>query len=103
MKLYREVKAGDRLPEKDGWYWVYSNYTINEFKIREVCIREVCQFRLGRFDEKDGREIEYWLEPIEITEEEIADIIHDMPFDRNYSDAEEAAEAILSKLKGVGE
>jgi len=95
MKLYREVKASDRLPEKDGWYWVYSNYTINEFKIREVCIREVCQFRLGRFDEKDGREIEYWLESTEITEGEIEGILDNFATYEN----KQAAEAILSKLK----
>jgi len=40
------------------------------------------------------------LEPIEITEGEIADIIHGMPYEREYSDAKDASKAILSKLSG---
>ena len=97
MKLYREIKASDRLPDVPGYYNVRN--TDDPY---------------GRFIqiEYEGEKISgpgwkitlVWLEPIEITEEEISDIIyHEFKHGTSGAftvSADRSAVTILSKLKG---
>ncbi len=63
---YREVKASERLPDKEGWYWIYVDYPVDGFSIKEAR-----QFRLGKFDGHFYDRVISWLEPFEIREEKI--------------------------------
>jgi len=95
MKLYREVKASERLPEETNYY-----NTDNGSGLFSVAY-----FIADDEDFKDTwRENEHlvWLEPIEITEEEIRGIIHEDPDGGYWTIPEQLrlARAILSKLKG---
>ena len=98
MKLFREVKASERLPIIcDEWYitdcgrgyfdfgtW-YSTDALDKDSTYEIAIN-------------------WWLEPIEITEEEIIDIVKSWDIQTAFIDLEDEysilAKAILSKLKG---
>ena len=59
MKLYREVKASERLPESD----------CIRFVIDENGARFSDRFVQGKWYSYPIHPVKYWLEPIEITEE----------------------------------
>ena len=89
MKLYREVKASEKLPQKIGFYLAD--------EIDEEDDKMMMMPRL--FDPKRPSSfynVEHWLEPIEITEEEIRRILDFACCPQ----AENITKAILSKLKG---
>ena len=91
MKLYREVKASKRLPEDEDRFY----FTIEVDGAPSMTMG-------GALLDND-----VWLEPIEITEEEIRDMILMVyygtlnPGPGELTEwADESARAILSKLKG---
>jgi hypothetical protein len=90
MKLYREVKASERMPEDKEKIYVY--FTANG---------KSHGFAFG----SDIEPSEIWLEPIEITEEEIEEVVKYYEtigvFDPLRNRPRKLfAQAILSKLKG---
>jgi len=66
MKLYREVKASDRSPESD----------CIRFVIDENGARFADRFVQGKWYSDPIHLIKYWLEPTEITEEEIQEYLN---------------------------
>jgi len=106
MKLYREVKASERLPDKDG-----SRYSISvtAYHIAGGVVLVIYDFDDNRWlKDHNGESIVVykWLEPIETTEEEIAAFISEAysvwadDYSDNFGFTDLAATAILSKLKG---
>lgn len=106
MKLYREVKASERLPEmnhkgdtdnKD--YYVHTNLGMAQY-----CGSDnwMIDYEAGGFEFGKMHEIIYWLEPIEITEEEIIEIFSAIWYTdlHGLTGLEEAITELLSKLKG---
>ena len=96
MKLFREVKASERLPEEKGWYHVIQPHE-----------SEYVSSSWFNGKELKGFGIISWLEPIEITEEEIEGVLRKASSKSEdgwiviwANDFEKAAKAILSKLKG---
>ena len=89
MKMYREVKASERLPDREDLYRVV-DFLHGEFTERLYAPGDKTT------DKFWTKYVEYWLEPIEITEEEIEEIIKEW----DYDTAHVAAKTILSKLKG---
>jgi len=98
MKLYREVKGSERQPEEKGFF---------------KTDRGTLEFEDGKWHiECDPNEyyevfISYWLEPIEITEEDIHYIANQyLIISESEKDSDypyftmKGAKAILSKLKG---
>lgn len=73
MKLYREVKANERLPKEDieGFVIEENKYILYASGIRQDGVW---------FDSRSGNviDVDVWLEPIEITEEEVVKIIRDV-------------------------
>lgn len=91
MKLYREVKTSERHPRNGGFY--FTRRLDNNYG-------GVRLFYDGEFD-MGGADV--WLEPIEITEEDLDDIIY-QAFKRGSGSYSEnsinASKSILSKLSG---
>lgn len=56
MKIYKEVKCSERLPNKEDSYFVVMN---KDFKTKSY-------FNGNRFESSQYDIVEYWLEPIEI-------------------------------------
>ena len=84
IRYYREVKASERLPEKDGWYITREteNHDLDGMHYLNSDLVPVHLYT--------------WLEPIEITEAVLVDVLLTH---YNVSTPEEMAQAILSKLK----
>ena len=96
MKLYRPVKASERLPEETNYY----NTDNGSGLFDERYFISDDEHYKDTWRENDEL---VWLEPIEITEEEIESIIEDYREDDGnlYSYTHKwIAKAILSKLKG---
>ena len=99
MKIYRQVKASERLPEKEGWYfctWTDGTHSEEEFINNEFWVSE--------YDTENHDEITDWLEEIDITEEEIINIIIDNIEDSDDDSTiiihtDKLAKAILKKLE----
>ena len=98
MKLYREVKASERLPHKEGYYAIKLRKGFGP--ITNPYDRTL--FNPSMENEAWHNKIESWLEPIEITEEEIAKIIAShvsySALALNDTSSREIAKTILSKL-----
>ena len=95
MKLYREVKASERLPDENGDYFTNMGELMYDADRKEW------------FDLSDTFPVKWWLEPIEIIEEEWGNnIMKEVSFksDENWQAATYYINAtittILSKLKG---
>jgi hypothetical protein len=88
MKLYREVKASERLPGENKK--VYTNAGLSEYCGSDNWMTDYPE---GGFTFGKGGII-WWLEPIDITYEWLYDAIEGCFLE------EEMIEAILSKLKG---
>jgi hypothetical protein len=92
MKLYREIKVSERLPDK-GEYMTNSGWL--EFDV----MHNQWGFLSGLSGEWEYvNDVSWWLELIDITEEDIEAIIHQYSITRRG--IKEQAKAILSKLKG---
>ena len=94
MKLYREVKASERLPKVHAEFmtdegWVLYMNDFNETWGYESDLR-------GCWIDVD---VKWWLEPIEITEGEIYEILVNEIMGCDGPEKRVAAKAILSKLK----
>jgi len=116
MKLYREVKASERLPKSNGEYVVClkANLGFDLMNYWKSYDSESSPIEDYYNDEqlKDDwiNTVDFWLEPIEITEEEIRDILDDYirfnasgPVGNAWISRDsinESVKAILSKLKG---
>ena len=98
MKMYREVEASERLPEDDSEPIVIMKDGSVQHEPFKKGLGWWTEYYIPGHDEVD-----VWLEPIEITEEEINDIIYaafkygEGSFSLN---ADKATKDILSKLKG---
>jgi len=80
MKLYRKIKASERLPEEEGWYfctWADGTHSEEEYINNE--------FYVSEYDTENHDEITDWLEEIEITEEEIYKILYDNMIDYKFT------------------
>ena len=91
MKLYREVKASERLPKVDGEY----HTRVDGSKHYDLFSHS------SKYPMREEGEIEcFWLEPVEITEEEIYDIVSKaiIVHDDIFGVSMDSAKAILSKL-----
>ena len=96
MKLYREVKASGRLPDKDGDYFTNWGSLMWDAKDKTW------------FDLTINYTADYWLEPIEITEEDIRKQSEEYEHEQSLGMAEDYANEdfiagvnwVLSKLKG---
>jgi hypothetical protein len=107
MKLYREVKVSERLPEKQGPYFVmiseHSKTTLEASQIFGQ--HDIYYWQDNDKDEKEFwvNTFESWLEPIEIREEDIRHWIiytHEYHGTPVYSKVVfDLAATILSKLK----
>ena len=95
MKLYREVKASERLPTIDGWAYFTDLGELNYDSDRNIWYDIIRSYK-----------ILWWIESIEITEEEIKRVIteemEEGAFGANVIDhfVPKLTKAILSKLKG---
>jgi len=103
MILYREVKASERLPEKLESEPDF-NISDDVFVVirkgnKEMTAISYYDYDTERWNKLYGA-VTHWLEPIEITEEEIENIIKSKKDYGRVVNYEEAAKAILSKLKG---
>ena len=93
--IYREVKASERLPEKEGFYMT-------------IFDTSACALRIFDGRKFNDNKASWWLEPIEITEEDIREILGDYGESLTSrlenviceSHFHDLAKAILSKLKG---
>ena len=90
LVLYREVKAEDRLPSKGRYY--YTNAGVLRFQLYHGTWHQ----------QPKNSTIGHWLEPIEITEEDIYDIVSKaiIVHDDIFGVSMDSAKAILSKLTG---
>jgi hypothetical protein len=90
LVLYREVKAEDRLPSKGRYY--YTNAGVLRFQLYHGTWHQ----------QPKNSTIGHWLEPIEITEEEIEEILAKGRLYMSVPDVRYKfiAQAILRKLKG---
>ena len=93
LVLYREVKAEDRLPSKGRYY--YTNAGVLRFQLYHGTWHQ----------QPKNSTIGHWLDPIEITEEEIEEIVQDIAQDDEYGEwgrecAREGIRMVLSKLTG---
>ena len=73
MKLYREVKASERLPDKNGIY--ICKYTAGSFGSSNYILHKK-QINKAIEDTRWLRYVEFWLEPFEVSEEDIDNIIY---------------------------
>ena len=96
MKLFREVKAGDRLPEERIEVHIINNRILSSGFIQDG------QWYLGEHETPVIAFSGVWLEPIEITEEDIYKIVSSeiIVQDDIFGVSMESARQILSKLKG---
>ena len=94
MKLYREVKASERLPS-DTTFKVIRDVTTSSKSFIHLVFSEVGGLYTPHVPE-------YWLEPIEITEEEICVILNSFApaYNIKMRHFGDVAKAILSKLSG---
>jgi hypothetical protein len=90
LVLYREVKAEDRLPSNGRYY--YTNAGVLRFQLYHGTWHQ----------QPKNSTIGHWLEPIEITEEEIYDIVSKaiIVHDDIFGVSMDSAKRILSKLQG---
>ncbi len=97
MKLYRKVLCSERLPDRGQFYITHHE----QGSVMYLCwIPEHEVFEDADEYQFGPQEITSWLEPIEITEKKILEVIEDNATGPDYSDWELVAKAILSKLKG---
>ena len=105
VTLYKEVKASERLPEECTEVFVLTGCGI-----METGFYQDGQWYIGPNEKAVIVGPEFWLEPIEITEEEIADLIYSAWYSFQGKHTKEMAEMIndisevaannvLSKLK----
>ena len=102
MRLYREVKASERLPEERTEVHIINSGLLSSAYIQDE------QWYLGEHETPVLKFSGIWLEPIEITEEEIHKIANQyviidsegLPDEEVPYFTMEGARAILSKLKG---
>ena len=90
MKLYREVKASERLPEGDCF-------------IVPECVIMADNGKEYYKGAKDFETLTTWLEPVEITEEELYNTINGLIWlsdGGKIQGVPDIVAAILSKLKG---
>jgi len=95
MKLYRQVKVSKRLPNKTRTYKCV-------FKGDARTLRDY-PYEIGRSNSHFKKNVNWWLEEIEITEEEIQMIVFDNIIWRNCDivgiNESQIARAILKKLE----
>ena len=102
IRYYREVKASERLPKSNGLYFVKLKSNIGFDIMSYILTYDIETSPIeDYYNDEEVKDtwlntVDIWLEPIEITEEEIVDVllIH-----YHVSTPEEMAKAILSKLK----
>jgi hypothetical protein len=102
MKLYREVKASERLPIIDAWYYVKFNYEIPNEKMKGTHSWHPFS---SEIPDQYSRFVEYWLEPIEITEKMLCNMVNrNLVIDEHNGDeypclTPKGAKAIIEYLK----
>lgn len=89
MKLYREVKASERLPKGVGYF----NISIDNCPLFDMVYLNVDR----KFTDDDNRVA--WLEPIEITEEEV-EVLEELERRMEFMSEHMILGGLLSKLKG---
>ena len=77
MKLYRQVKVSKRLPNKTRTYKCV-------FKGDARTLRDY-PYEIGRSNSHFKKNVNWWLEEIEITEEEIYKILYDNMIDYKFT------------------
>ena len=101
--MYREVKASERLPDKEGTYYVKLkeiNRGVGRAMIFEL--HDIYTWLAG----PELQQAEYWintfeswLEPINVSEEEVADTLRADAIKHGYHWRPTAAKAIMNLLK----
>jgi len=98
MKLYREVLCSERLPKTAEYYFCITKYDKGYWNSGDWVYSDG-----NKFKNSPSGYVVFWLEPIEITEEEIEELrmsILERDSWVNVATMDITIKAILSKLKG---